>query len=133
MWLMIRGYLLSFVLPVAIDILSTLAESIGPKVKEILTSFFQEQYDAATLSGDTVWQSIIVSIIVPIFGLVIVLAPEAPGILTPGEIVSLHRNMSMVAAKKVRAKYDAAEPADLPLDPPGSWDGPENPSDLPGA
>ena len=107
MWLTVRAYLLSFVLPIAIEILSNIADNIGPKVKGWLTESFQEQYDNAALDGDTVWQSIIVSIIAPIFGLTIVLAPESADILSPAEIVSLHRKMALKAASAVRAKYDS--------------------------
>ena len=106
MWLTIRAYLLSVVLPIAIDILSNIAENIGPKVKGWMQSTFQSAYDDAVIDGDTVWQSIIVSIIAVIFGLDIVVAPEAPGVLTPPEIVSLHKNMALAAAKKTQAKYD---------------------------
>jgi len=118
MWLTIRAYLVSFVLPIAIDILSNIAENIGPKVKAAITDFFQDQYDDAVLSGDTVWQSIIVGIIAPIFGLTITLSTEGPGILSPAEIVSMHKTITLAAAKKTQQKFDADKTTEFQNPPP---------------
>ena len=96
-WITVRGYLLSFVVPIAIDILKQVLTALRPEAIAKFTAFLQSAYDAAVANGDTIMQSIIVSIVAPLFGITIVLAPESPTVLTPAEILTVSERLLKAA------------------------------------
>ena len=86
-WITVRSYLISFVVPIAIRIIKEVLTALKPDMLEKFRVFLQATYDGAVAGGDTITQSICV-IVGELFGIVVVLAPAGPGVLSPAEILT---------------------------------------------
>jgi len=115
-WIGIRGYLLNFVVPIAISILKQILTNLKPEAIAKFTTFLQGIYDKAVVDGDKVIQSIIVSIVAPLFGIEIVLAVASPTVLSPAEITLQGEVMMKTAVESYVSKEPAYTPP--PVDTP---------------